>query len=393
MPQLVGIIAPKVKSQKKKKKRPPPGYSVPVQRRRPGERYKNPFPPRKKRPPKGKKGAFVSNMRDRRAGMRASFTGKNDAMSMDMHFKIGNLQVDAAAAGVSFGVTGGVSKDLPLSLVNSFYWPSWMTNLARLFDRFRVNRCHLSYEPRQSTAQTAAFTLASSVEPAWCEAHGAIAAGIALPSEAQLSGLHDACTAVCFDRCELEVPIDKSTGWLYSSAVTLTTATNYSTTTTADIRQSHAGVILVNGLAGGLGAGTVLGDLYVRLNVSFKEFSLAISSVVTLNSRNELVVERMSELKTHHVRSLASLFHNLLLENDVALHELERRSLTRDPYNEDKLVAKTAFEELDRNVLCIHCKCYHKISEYCDEPLKTKPKSTSLGKPRSLASEQGYEKV
>jgi len=241
--------------------------------------------------------APVSKMATVNSGHRIRFHDVKGGIGLEVHMRIAQIRVDGTGLLITFNTVGGPCQDLSIIPNNTFYFPTYITNLTRLFDIYRVNYCSISIEPRQSTAQTASYVVASTPEPEWVESRGQLTAGLATPSESSMVTLENACTTVCYDRCTSKGKPFKGPmpgGFLYMAGANIASQVSYTTQNAAELRGSMGAQWLIAGTPGGLAANTLLADVYLDINFSMKGFSTSMTTAVSLTPP---VVEKKEEKK------------------------------------------------------------------------------------------------
>lgn len=246
----------------------------------------------------------VSYMTNQKSGFRAEFLPGRapGCMRMRLHFRvsqIGVATVDPSSSPITVPVfynLGGNAGDadmiIPINPSFGYYFPAYVTQLARLFSFFYVNSLHIRVAPRVNTSNTAVATLAYTADPNWCEdtkQYGSLAQ--AKIGEGPLTSLSNACTDVLYRPCTVYATnIDTKRkyvmgGPVFNGAVSFTTYAS-------DLRQSTAGMFLISGTINGTDSvGTIYGDVYMGMDLELCQFGTPITTAATfLNERDELKI-------------------------------------------------------------------------------------------------------
>lgn len=227
------------------------------------------------------------------SGVQTKFlAGRNSKCTrLQIRFKVCRVTTaDPGVLGVAFRGPSNEHWDLPLNLNNSFYFPSYITTLVRLFDYFYINAAVIEYESRSITVNDSSFVMAYVQDPAWFEAKGQLSTGGAYPSEDAVTSLSNACTNVAYRNCKVSANVDRNVKY-FASGDDLSGLVNYGLAHAADMRQNTAGSFMIQGSKGTMGDGVLLGDLYMFLDVELCELSLATTSPVTLASSDKKLPE------------------------------------------------------------------------------------------------------
>lgn len=183
---------------------------------------------------------------------------------------------------IAFQLGSSLSFHIALAIGNTFYFPSYITNLVQLFDFYKIRSAKFDYEPRISSSNAVNFVWSSVRDPEWFESHGLLSGGDILPSENALTSRENSCTSNAWSSCGLLVPTDNKREF-FTAGAALTTKIDFSTNNPATIRQSVAGIVALfsdYAVAAAITTRSVVGDVYCRLNVELCDFSLATTTVV-----------------------------------------------------------------------------------------------------------------
>jgi len=231
--------------------------------------------------------APVSSVAIVRSGMKVGFTGSGESLRMSLHFRAAQVVVNSDASGMQFMLPSGlVAYDYSFVPIDSFYMPPYVYQLVRLFQRYKLYRARFTYEPRVNTSDYTTFVLASPNDISWLPSHGQTTAGIATPSENALCSLSNACTVVGYGRCVIDmVGLQGSAknGTLYTAGPNIINQIVYTGANDALLRQTVGGQLLIAGNAGNAGAGQLIGDLYVDIELGLMDYDLAITNVIDLS--------------------------------------------------------------------------------------------------------------
>lgn len=198
---------------------------------------------------------------------------------------------------------GNYTFIMPISIVNSFYWPSYFTNLTRLFSFYYAGKANLQYEPRTTTATSLGFVMGFIDDPEWLEDHNLLSSGKAVPTETALTTRGTACTSNTWSGCRVSATgIDTKTRY-YTGGSATSTEMDFSTENPATIRQSVNGMFAVCS-AQALSASTstqILGDVYINCSFELCDFSLALTSSVSLAAKRAARRAKEEEKQYHLV--------------------------------------------------------------------------------------------
>lgn len=208
------------------------------------------------------------------------YPGKaENSTRMIIRFRAAQIIIEAAGTYVYFKVNGGTTHELPLLLANSFYWPDYIYSFVRHFNYLNIRRANCIYEPRSITTKDPSFVMGFVDDIAWLEAHGQTTGGFGLPTEPAITSLGSACTSVAYGPCEVRgKPIR---GRVNVAGPLVSTRIDFSVANAAELRQSCPGMFLIQGTPGTATAGTVLGDVYMELDIECIEFSILLTNNVT----------------------------------------------------------------------------------------------------------------
>lgn len=222
-------------------------------------------------------------------------------MRMRIRFRVCQIMTNGTADGIVYvfnGTSANWDQCIPLTFVNSYYYPSYIVSLARLFDYFYVNNCDLTFEPRRNTSSDITFTQCFVQDPSWVTAHGAYDGnGQAAATELQITSFSNACTSVAYAPCYVKA-VCKPSARYYSAANDLTTVLAWNESSRAALyRETIAGCFLMKGDIGATTtANMVVGDMYMSLDFELCEFTTAITTVVTEGGPRE---EKKSGAEDH----------------------------------------------------------------------------------------------
>lgn len=177
---------------------------------------------------------------------------------------------------------GGITSILPLTFCNTFYYPTFITNLTRLFSFYYLNNVKLTYEPRTGTQADKGFVLSFVEDIEWFESHGLLVTGQAVPDEASLVTRTGSCTSNTWDSCEVKAVVDKKRKF-FTAGSSLTSNLDFSTENPATLRQTVGGSFAVSGTFNLTAIPILLGDVYMDLDIELCDFSLNLNTIVTLN--------------------------------------------------------------------------------------------------------------
>lgn len=213
-----------------------------------------------------------------------------------MHFRAAILQTSVTGFPI-FQLPGGLSQEISLNLASQWYFPPYIYNFVRLFQKVKVLRCVATYEPRCATGSTASFVLASPKDIEWVEFTGQTLTGTAFPTEAGLVSLSNACSTVCYGRCRVPVvPMADRDMLFVNNDTPLNSQINYATTSSASLRQSIGGQLLVSGVGGNVGINFMLGDIYFDMEFMVADYTTA---PVTNTFARETKVSRETKSDSH----------------------------------------------------------------------------------------------
>lgn len=280
---------------KTKTRKPKPTRKVRVATVKGTTRRKNKRPPRKvdaSTGPMGPRGydggpAFVNDMKNKSSGTVVTFNGASGIRSMKIRFRVGQVVISDGGQ-LLFEFTGGNrALDCTFDLVNSYYFPPYITNLIRLFEKWLLQAAVAEYEPRVNTSSTCSFTIAGSEDPTWPGTHGAVdGSNHATPTESQLSSLQDCCTVAAYRPCRLRLPVNKNEGrMLWTGASAVSTQAVFADGTDALIRQTTGAILMIAGVQGNAPNSSLVGDVYLNLSISLANFSTAITAPSFLSNR------------------------------------------------------------------------------------------------------------
>jgi len=278
--------------------------------------------PRRTRRQKNSDKAYVNEMRSVTSGVSVTFNGKSGMKNMHIRFRVAQIFADSTGLLVQFKVnSGNLCYAIPFALVNGFYFPSYIYNLARLFEEWELHKASVEYEPRVNTSSTCSFTIAGMHDQVWFGSHSQTSGTFPLPTEAGLASLSDCCTVAAYRPCKLNLPINTNEGkHLYTAAPFITTQIAYANGYDALIRASTGATVAICGVAGNSAASTLIGDLYCNLTFSLYEFSTAISATIYLGS-----AERQAREEKNRER------WEVLEPSDVPSSTLAKPPLSREP--------------------------------------------------------------
>jgi hypothetical protein len=266
---------PPKQKQKKKKNKPKPKTQVKmVQRKLPNLIEK-------------KIKAPVSDMAIIRSGQIVRFAGAGDHFTMRLRFRCCQVEVNNDSTGINFVFPGSLGASaIYVCPTNTYYFPSYFTQLSGLFERYKLHSALWEFEPRVNNSSTASFVLAASEDPTWAASHGNVDfSGHTAPLESSLVSLQDACTVISYGRCAIRSPINKGRAkgeTLYMAGIDPAVQMNFADAGDGIIRDCVGANIMIAGTSGNQANNTVLGDLYLDLMISFYDFTTAITGPLTL---------------------------------------------------------------------------------------------------------------
>lgn len=236
-----------------------------------------------------------------RAGTKISFRGGGDSFQFNIRFRVAQVKVTTST--VYFLLSSGNTEvGIPVIPSNSYYYPSYVYNLVRLFELWRLDRADFIYLPRINTSSSAAFVLAAPKDPVWPLTHGATdGSGHYAPTEAQLVSLTDACTVVAYNDCTVRAPVNDFTmnkGWLTTANTNLSGQIDFKTYSDTVIRSTIGATLLICGLPNGTADTSVIGDLYLDLTISLRDFSTAVTTAIDYSDQEKKVRRCGEELPT-----------------------------------------------------------------------------------------------
>jgi len=174
---------------------------------------------------------------------------------------------------------------IPITLTNSFYFPTFMATLARLFNFFYVHKAVLIYEPRSATTTELGFVMAAVNDPEWFESHALAPGGVAAPTEAALVTLMGSCTSNTWSPCTVQARPD-SKQKLYTAGTSDVTDLNFASEPAAEIRQAVSSTFAIaSSNISVQTADRLLGDVYLDLDVEFCEMSLALTTPIAFTGK------------------------------------------------------------------------------------------------------------
>lgn len=230
--------------------------------------------------------APVSSISNMRSGQKVVFRGAGTGLVANFHFRVAQIAVNSGANNITFLLSSGnAAQELTLNVTNSFYFPSCITNITRLFETFKVFKCHCSYEPRSITTRDASFIFASPTDDiGWIEAHGGTSGGLPNPTENLLTSLQNACTVIDYGRCAIKIPpmSGPQKGRLFTMGENISTQISYTNQSTPSLRLCCGGQLLIVGTPGAVTANSILGDLYMDLEMGLYDYSIAATQGTTL---------------------------------------------------------------------------------------------------------------
>jgi len=221
------------------------------------------------------------------------------------------------------GATGGnLSLDLPLYLFSDYYFPSYIADFIGFFDIVYFNACGITFEPRKNTSTESVFTMAYADDPMWIDSRGLVdgSTGVALPTEAALSSISNACTIVSYRPCVIRAAVDTKTKFFVSGGET-NAQFNYINMGGATIRQSVPGSFYISGSASSadISSGIPLGDLYMTLDAEFCGFNMlgifGIDAMRKKNTKKAKLLKILSDRKIEMKNSSSEAILTECIEN------------------------------------------------------------------------------
>jgi len=250
----------------------------------------------------------VSYALNAKAGPKFKFSqgrGKGD-MRMMMHFKVCQIAVGTStSANVPvFGRMGITSSNydfvLPLNPSATWYYPSFVTNLASCFQCFRVNFASLKIMPRVNTSNNAVVTLGYARDPTWPQNTGQVSGGFSFLTENQISSLPSSCTEVLYRDCVV-IADGLERNKKYYMANPLGGGAYMTAEIGADMRDSCAGLFVVSGVRNGTdSAGTIYADVYMNIDFELCEFNTSITGEITALKNRVVDREDTLDSKSKH---------------------------------------------------------------------------------------------
>lgn len=238
-----------------------------------------------------------------RSGTKVRFfrgRGEN-GVGISIWFRVGQIRIPGLG-GTPLFFLGGANESniIPLMYANSWYFPSYLYNLVRLFDFVYTNSCNLHFLARSNTSSQVSFVMAYVQDIMWFATKGTLVGASAAPTEDQITSLSSACTSIAYAPCTIVADVDRKTRF-YTS--------NNDLTTTMDFTQAGYGPMYREGINGAfmikgtnpdsLAASTVIGDLYLDLNFECSEFSIAQTAI--LPALKSMGVEPVMEMKEKYL--------------------------------------------------------------------------------------------
>jgi len=190
------------------------------------------------------------------------------------------------------------SFTIPLQINNSYYFPTYLTDLTRLFSFYYMNSASLHYEPRQPTDAVVSYVAATVQDPEWFESHGLLfGSGEAVPTETALVSRETACTNIVWAPCDWNFEIDSKVKY-FVAGTSRNSAINYNTENPATIRQSVAGTAAIASIFQNTNTNkSILGDVYAWLDLELCEFSLANTSNISLSVAKAIEMRCKDDVK------------------------------------------------------------------------------------------------
>lgn len=246
----------------------------------------------------------ISYATNRKSGPQVKFLPGRipGSMRMKMHFRVGQIVVrspNTATVPIFSNMgTDGDNSDfiIPLNPSMGFYFPTYVTQLALVFQKFYMNFAAISICPRVSTTNQAVVTLGYTPEITWPENTGQISGGFTQLTETAISSLPSSCTEILYRDCTV-VALNMDKRKLYYMATPQgpgQIALDYNNNEAAELRQCFAGAFVVSGIRNGTDAvGTIYADVYMDMDVDFIEFNTVIAAPDTLRlKRNKRPEEK-----------------------------------------------------------------------------------------------------
>jgi hypothetical protein len=261
--------------------------------------------------------APVSMISNIKSGTQITFGAGRAVGCMRMRVQYRAAQVVVASSGAAAPYTSKISFTvgptvtnrsfiLPLLPANSYYFPTYVYTMARLFSSFYVNKAVVHFEPRQSSSSTYTFVVASVQDPEWFETHSLLTGGTATPTENTLVSRSNACTSNGWTPCTVNIPVDSKVKYFLAGS-SVSTGIDFSTENPASIRQSIPAIFTIASDVSVVSVpDIVIGDLYASFDFEFCDFSTAFTSPVALSEKRRWGEEnKLNEKKSSSVKSLS----------------------------------------------------------------------------------------